>query len=339
MRRASAFLAMLLLAPWLFACAPMLAPPGPAHTEPHLIERPLGPLRLVTADGYELLMRRWMPEGEPRAVILALHGFNDHSTFVEDAALAWEQLGIATYAYDQRGFGTAPNRGLWAGSAAYKADASAALRLLAARHPGVPLYLLGESMGGAIAMVTLAEYPDLPVEGAVLAAPAVWARETMPGYQRIALLLASYSVPWFPLSGKSLKIQASDNLEALRELSSDPLVIKETRVDAVHGLADLMDEAMASAPHYATPSLLLYGAKDELVPEEPMLRLWRRLSEDTRESQRLALYDNGWHLLFRDLEAGLVIEDVAVWISDPTAPLPSAADAFATERLAAAQED
>jgi len=338
MRRARGLLAVLLLAPWLAACAPMLAPPGPGAAAPQILERPLGPLRFVTGDGYELLLRRWLPAGEPRAVILALHGFNDHSRFIETAATAWAAAGIATYAYDQRGFGTAPNRGLWAGSAAYSGDAAAAVWLLHARHPGVPLYLLGESMGGAVALVTLASQPDLPVAGAILAAPAVWARETMPAYQRIGLLIASYSVPWFPLTGKGLDIQASDNLEVLRELSHDPLVLKETRVDAVHGLADLMDQALAEAPRFGAPALLLYGAKDELVPEEPMLRLWQRLPAEASQRQRQALYKNGWHLLFRDLEAGTVIEDVVSWIAAPEAPLPSAADSFAAERLAVAQE-
>ena len=208
-------LAVLLFVPWLAACAPFLAPAGPEPGEAELVELPLGQLRLKTADGYRLLMRSWLPEqGAPRAVILALHGFNDHSTFIEDAAERWAEAGIATYAYDQRGFGTAPNRGLWAGTAAYTGDAADALRLLAARH-GVPVFLLGESMGGAVAIATLTRHPDLPVAGAILAAPAVWSRETMPFYQRMGLLMASYTVPWFPLTASGLDIQASDNIQAL----------------------------------------------------------------------------------------------------------------------------
>lgn len=327
---------MLLFVPWLAACAPYLAPQGPEPGEPALVELPLNQLRFKTADGYRLLMRSWLPaEGEPRAVILALHGFNDHSTFIEDAAGLWAEAGIATYAYDQRGFGTAPNRGLWAGAAAYTGDAADAVRLLAERH-GAPVYLLGESMGGALTIATLTRHRDLPAAGAILAAPAVWSRETMPFYQRMGLLMASYTVPWFPLTASGLDIQASDNIEALRELGRDPLVIKETRVDAVHGLADLMDEAMASATAFEAPALILYGAKDELVPEAPMLRLWQRLPESARERQRQAFYRDGWHLLFRDLSAERVIADVAAWIAAPEQPLPSGADRDATERLAAA---
>lgn len=338
MRRFKALLAVLLLFPWLAACLPYQAPPGPEKTAPFLIERPLGAVYFVTADGYQLQVRRWLPEGEPRAVILALHGFNDYSRFIEEAAEAWAAEGIATYAYDQRGFGTAPHRGLWAGTEAYVEDCAAAARLLAQHYPGRPIYLLGESMGGAVAMVALARHPDLPVAGAVFSAPAVWARETMPGYQRMGLFLASYSLPWFPLSARGVGVQASDNVEALRALSQDPLVIKETRVDAVHGLVNLMDEALSVAPQLQAKALLLYGQKDQVVPQDPMLRLWSSLPGETQGRQRPALYQNGWHLLFRDLEAAVVIADVAAWIGDPQAPLPSGADQRAAALLAAGGE-
>lgn len=331
-------LVLLLFVPWLAACAPYLAPRGPEPGTAEIVELPLGQLRFRTADGYSLLMRGWLPEGPPSATILALHGFNDHSTFIETAAKAWAEAGIATYAYDQRGFGTSPNRGLWAGSEVYAGDTADALRLLAERHPGAPVYLLGESMGGAIALATLARHPEAPAAGTILAAPAVWSRATMPFYQRFSLMLASYTVPWFPLSASGLDIQASDNIEVLRELGTDPLVIKETRVDAVHGLADLMDEAMAAAESFEAPALLLYGAKDELVPEEPMLGLWRRLPAEARDRQRQAFYEDGWHLLFRDLGAETVIADVVAWIASPDTPLPSGADLAATARLTADAE-
>ncbi len=328
----------MLLLPWLAACAPVLAPPGPTVTEAAIQERPLGPWRYQTADGYQLVLRHWDPAGEPKAVILALHGFNDHSTFIGEAAEVWAGDGIATFAYDQRGFGNSPNRGYWAGSQAYADDAATLVRLLAGRYPGRPVYLLGESMGGAIAMVTATHHPEASLAGVILSAPAVWARANMPYYQRWVLLLASYSIPWFPLTGGGLDIQASDNIVALRALGADPLVIKNTRVDAVHGLADLMDEALAAAPELTRPALLLYGMKDELVPADPMFKLWESLPDGAKAQQRQALYKNGWHLLFKDLNAALVIGDVAAWIAAPDAPLPSGADRQASETLAGLRE-
>lgn len=303
------------------ACAPHFVPAGPVVDQPRVEAG-----HWVTADGLDLPLRSWLPEGQPKAVILALHGFNDYSAAFEGAGAFWAARGIATYAYDQRGFGAAPHHGLWAGSETMSGDLVSLAGLVRARHPGTPLYILGESMGGAVVMVAMAENPGFRVDGVILAAPAVWARATMPGYQRFALEVVAYLMPWAHLTGEGTNIQASDNIEMLRALGRDPLVIKRTRVDAVYGLTDLMDQALASADRISVPLLLLYGENDQVIPEEPTLLAWNDLPAKANGRQRLAIYQNGWHMLLRDLEAETVLEDITVWIEDPTAPLPSGAD-------------
>ena len=96
-------------------------------------------------------------------------------------------------------------------------------------------------MGGAVIMAALTSNNPPMAEGAILVAPAVWGRVTMPFYQRWLLGLAARTLPWLKLSGKGLGIQASDNIEMLRTLGRDPLVIKETRIDTLWGLVNLMD--------------------------------------------------------------------------------------------------
>ena len=315
-------------------CAPTRIPPGPGATEP-AIKTSGRSARLVMDDGASLRLRSWLPRdgAAPRAVILALHGFNDHSRAFQAPGLAWAKAGIATYAYDQRGFGDHEHAGLWAGQERMARDARTAAAVVAARHPGVPLYLLGESMGGAVALVAQAEAPIPEVAGTILSAPAVWARETMPSYQQAALWLFARVIPWGRLSGSGLGIQASDNVAMLRALGRDPLVIKRTRVDAIEGLTDLMSAALEAAPRFEVPALLLYGDKDEIMPRGPTLALWGALPEQADGLQRRALYETGWHMLLRDLQARTVRDDIAAWIADPAAPLPSGADRAAEAAL------
>ncbi|MGF1608955.1 MAG: alpha/beta hydrolase [Kiloniellales bacterium] len=290
---------------------------------------------VITEDGLALPLRAWLPDEArwptPTAVVLALHGFNDYSNAFDAPGQWLAGRGIATYAYDQRGFGAGPHAGLWAGSEALAADVTAAAALLGRRHPGVPLYLLGESMGGAVAILALSgpEPPD--VQGAILAAPAVWSRETMPLYQRIALWIAARTIPWARFTGSGLGIQASDNIEMLRALGRDPLVIKETRVDAMDGLTDLMSAALEAAPRLRARALLLYGDKDEVVPRGPSFRFWRELPAGA--PQRKGLYAEGWHMLLRDLQAEVVLQDIAAWIETGAGPLPSGADRHAEAAL------
>ena len=316
----------------LGACAPRVAEPGPG-LEVLGIPDGLRDEFLVTEDGVLLPLRVWRPEGEPSGVILALHGFNDYSKAFEGPAQTWAAAGLVTYAYDQRGFGAAPQRGLWAGSAAMTGDLGTAARALRARHPDLPLFLLGNSMGGAVILAALGGGDPPPGDGIILVAPAVWARAAMPWYQRSALWLAAHTVPWAKPSGRGLAIRASDNDEMLRGLGRDPMVIKRTRIDTVYGLVNLMDEALAAAPAVDRPTLLLYGEKDEIVPKDPTFRLWRDLPAETDGLHRRALYAEGWHMLLRDLQAEVVLRDIVAWTRDRHAPLPSSADARAMAAL------
>ncbi len=121
-RRSLAGAVCALLAMAVAACAPagpdapgqQLAAIGPVP--PHLPHPALTDAAFTTTDDKVLPLRRWLPDGgaPPRAVILALHGFNDYSNAFDAPAREWTKDGIATYAYDQRGFGGAPGtRTLW----------------------------------------------------------------------------------------------------------------------------------------------------------------------------------------------------------------------------------
>ena len=110
----------------------------------------------------------------------------------------------------------------------------------------------------------------------------------------------------------------------LRALSRDPLVIKQTRVDAMWGIVNLMDDALASARRFDAPALFLYGARDEIVPPDATLRMFESLPADGAHT--IAVYDAGYHMLLRDLQAPTVWQDVLAWIGDRRATLPSGAD-------------
>jgi alpha-beta hydrolase superfamily lysophospholipase len=292
---------------------------------------------LVADDGAKLPLRRWLPDGPPKAVILALHGFNDYSHAFAMPGKEWALDGIATYAYDQRGFGEAPERGLWVGSARLAEDFAQATRLLRRRYPGTPLFCLGESMGGAVVAAAeagdagTAEKPDC--DGIILSAPAVWGRDTMNVFERVALWTGDRLFPSMTLTGRGLHILASDNIPMLIALGRDPLVIKATRVDTIDGLVDLMDRAQAAAPEIKSPMLLLYGAHDQLVPLDATERFIDHLPYAARATRKIAWYQHGYHMLLRDLDGRLVWRDVESWIADARAPLPSGADLLASRVL------
>lgn len=310
------------------------SPPARSAPASHAADRRLVPPDLVftLADGVRLPARMWLAPaeragGRPKAVILALHGFNDSRDAWELPAPVLAADGISVYAPDQQGFGAAPLRGRWAGSDRMVDNAAALARLVAAREPGVPLFLMGESMGGAVLMALAARPEPLPVAGYVLLAPAVWSRDQMSPVLTASLWAAATLAPDWQLTGQTLplKISASDNRAALYRLAYDPLTVRATRTGTLRGLVDLMSRAQDAAPRVHGRMLVTYGGRDQLVPARSTAATWAMLPADVRRS----FYPAGYHLLMRDLNRQAVIEDVASWILTPEQPLPSGGDVAA----------
>lgn len=274
-------------------------------------------------DGYRLPVTVWRPDDAPRAIVIALHGFNDYRNAFSGVGRHLAAQGVAIYAYDQRGFGETAQRGIWPGSDALLADAATMLRLVCHAHPGLPVYLLGESMGGAVIMGLLQETPPACLAGVVLLAPAVWGWQTMPLLQQAALWFAVHTFPGQTLTGEGLDIRPSDNIEMLRALGRDPLVIKETRVDAIFGLTNLMEAAFLAGVPAPPPALLLYGEHDEIIPAHSVCAVLGNGTGPGPGSWRMVLYPDGYHMLTRDLQAATVLEDVVAWITGQDAELPS----------------
>lgn len=315
-------------------CTATFQPMGPSLAEPRMAGT-AAETAFVTRDGFTLPLRIW-PAGRgasPRAVVLALHGFNDYSNCFTDAGAYFAARGITTYAYDQRGFGATRDAGIWAGAETLRADLKTAIGLVRAIHPGVPLYLMGESMGGAVVLSALASADAPAVTGTILVAPAVWGLETMDFLPRAALWLSYNTLPgWVVHPPSGLGIKPSDNIEMLRALGRDPLAIKGARVDALWGLTELMGQAYTAAPRLKGPALVLYGAHEQVLPAAPVESVMGTFTG--KQGLRVAVYPNGYHMLLRDLQREVVMADIIHWIDHPTSPLLSGADQTPRQLLA-----
>ena len=282
---------------------------------------------MAAADGTPLTLSEWAaddPADDPRAVILGVHGYGDYgpSTF-DEAAKFWSALGIATYAYDQRGFGHNRSFGHWPGSEALAADLRSVAAQIRTRHPCLPLIVIGHSMGGGVVLAAAGQ--GLDADGLVLAAPAIWGGAEMNPLHRLVAWTAAAVVPERRFTGEGvIRIQASDNIEVLRALGRDPHYLRPPSAREIFGLVRVSDMAEAAAASVGLPALLLLGEKDEIVPNARVRRVFARLTGP----HQVIEYGQGWHLLFRDLQAERVWRDVANWAlsaapARPTCAAPS----------------
>ena len=281
-------------------------------------------------DGARLGLSVWTPPKEQKiwAVLVALHGMDDYGEAFAEAGPWFAARGVATYAYDARGFGRSPDRGIWAGEDLMTRDLGAALDAARTAHPDAIIAVLGDSMGAASAMAAFGGETPPEADRVVLAAPAVWGWSSMPPLYSAVLWSGAHLAPFQRVTPpRSLDIWPSDNIPMLRRISRDPLMITQTRIDAIYGLVNLMQSASERAAHIQAPTMFLYGAQDQIIPREAALRAVRQLPPEART----ALYPDGYHMLLRDLHAELVYQDVLTFLLDPGAPFPSGVEPLRPE--------
>lgn len=276
----------------------------------------------VSFDGVRLGLKRWMPAGEPEWVIVGLHGMNDYSNAFHLAGDWWAGQGIATYAFDVRGFGRSPERGVWAPTGMVLEDIRTCVELVRERHPHAKVALAGVSMGGGLAIAAMTDPNPPRVDRLMLFAPAVWGWSEQPLPNRASLWVTSHMVgAWVvkPPEWLVKNVMPSDNIDELRRMGRDPNLIWGARSDTIYGLVGLMEQAWRKPAELAVPTAWFYGANDHIIPKAATVEATERLSAN----QRTAFYINGWHLLLVDRQAETVWRDAAVFLRDPTAPFPS----------------
>jgi acylglycerol lipase len=256
----------------------------------------------------ELPGEHWVAATDPRATILALHSFSDYHAAFDHLGPWLAERGVTVVGYDQRGFGDAPHPGHWAGTEVMVDDAIRRAEALRA-DSDAPLYLLGESMGGAVAMLVAIRRPDL-VDGLILAAPAV--REGIfirYPYSFGLYLLASLA----PGRIEHLNRDPEHPLlrpESAERLARDPNVIREVRMDTYQGLIRMADLASNRAPEVSQPVLLMYGGRDDSIPQVAV----EHLREDWGKRVTWRFYPEAPHLLLQGRDWQRAAADIVDWV-------------------------
>lgn len=325
-------LAVILLMLTLSACAPRLVQgaltPPTGFQGPHFTSD-----AVVSFDGARLGLTRWEAAGEPWAVVVAAHGMNDYANAFHFLGKALAAEGVTTIAYDQRGFGRSPRRGIWAGRDLMVEDLRTVVALARAKNPNARIVVVGESMGGSVAALAFASDNPPAADRLILSAPGVWGFDSQPLPNKTLLWLAANftaSKVYTPPKWITDRIYPTDNREELIAMGRDQLMIWGARSDTLYGLVKLMDRAADAVGDDELPTLYLYGANDDIIPKNAAFKAVKGL----KPSDRSAYYAAGHHLLTRDKQRAVVIGDILAFIRDSEAPLPSGAPPIPGARAA-----
>jgi alpha-beta hydrolase superfamily lysophospholipase len=274
-----------------------------------------GKLRLGAGSagaGADLIWEAWLPETAPKGVALVAHGYAEHLGRYKYFAGKLNAAGIAVYALDHWGHGKSIGRyGFVPRFSAYTDGIEALLGEIEARHPGLPLFLVGHSMGGLIATLHLTTHQS-HYAGAILSGPAIQPTEEP---SKLLIWVSRMLSRFAPKLGV-LALDANG-------VSRDPGVVAAYRRDPLvytgkisarlaAEMFDAMAAARAGASKITLPILLLHGDKDSLAAPEGSVFLNAHVASADRT---LKLYSGLYHEIFNEPERDSVIGDVTDWIA------------------------
>lgn len=257
-----------------------------------------------------LFYQRWYPSHEPKAVVAIVHGFGEHSSRYAHVANELVQRKLAVYGFDLRGHGRSPGqKGHINAFDEFREDVAAYLQMISQQEPDRPIFLLGHSLGGLIALNYALYYPD-GLSGVVASGPHLADPPVSPALVKIGQMLSRV---WPSLSinvGLDTKALSRDANE-VQAYETDPLVHGKGTPRMSTELATAVDWTQDHAAEFQPPLLIIHGDADRLTDPAASLRFYENVKS---ANKRYISYEGGYHESFNDIHRERVITEVGQWL-------------------------
>jgi alpha-beta hydrolase superfamily lysophospholipase len=262
------------------------------------------------SNGLNLYYQSWLPQGKAQAVVVIVHGFSDHCGRYNTLTEALLQHHLAVYAYDLRGHGRSSGKeGHVDHFDDYRQDTRKFIDFAHQRHPGLPLFLFGHSMGGLIALDQALYFPE-ELSGVIASTPLIGTPAVNPVKLWSARLL-SRLWPTLSMNVGLDETAISRDEEVVRAYRDDPLVRGRGSVRLATELEDAMSETQANAHLLKIPLLIYFGSEDQITSPEYSKRFYNNV-QNTDKS--IIIYDGGYHECHNDIHNERVGIEVSQWI-------------------------
>uniref|UniRef100_A0A3Q2HH66 Monoglyceride lipase n=1 Tax=Equus caballus TaxID=9796 RepID=A0A3Q2HH66_HORSE len=296
---------------------------------------------LVNADGLYLFCKYWKPTGTPKALIFVSHGAGEHCGRYDELAQMLVGLGLLVFAHDHVGHGQSEGeRMVVSDFHVFVRDVLQHVDIMQKDYPGIPVFLLGHSMGGAIVILTAAERPG-HFSGMVLISPLVLANPesatTFKDYPKSLVDMTRTVFSWIPvpawvLAAKVLNLvlpnmslgpidasMLSRNKTEVDLYNADPLICRAgLKVCFGIQLLNAVSRVERALPKLTLPFLLLQGSADRLCDSKGAYLL---MESSKSQDKTLKIYEGAYHVLHKELPevTNSVFREINMWVSQRTA--------------------
>ncbi|MBR9991321.1 MAG: lysophospholipase [Gemmatimonadetes bacterium] len=267
---------------------------------------------LSGVSGLHLAYHSWEPS-QPRAVLVVVHGLGEHSGRYAEFGRRMAEGGIATFAMDLRG------HGLSDGQRGHVPSFDVLLQELDRFHrevrgikdARVPMFLLGHSLGGLIALRYQEEY-DARFRGAIIVSPWLATAMSVPRWKaNIAHALAKL-IPVLPLSAGIDAAHVSRDPDVVEAYRDDPLVHDTVTPRFFSEVSMAMGLALQRSDRIREPLLFMLAGDDHLVDTDKSLRFARSL---TATDVTVKVYPDHYHELLNEIDRATIHREVREWIA------------------------
>eukprot|EP00029_Vermamoeba_vermiformis_P006767 TRINITY_DN2739_c0_g1_i1.p1 TRINITY_DN2739_c0_g1~~TRINITY_DN2739_c0_g1_i1.p1 ORF type:complete len:333 (-),score=90.11 TRINITY_DN2739_c0_g1_i1:61-990(-) len=253
----------------------------------------------------------WIPKN-PKAVLFFIHGLGEHVHRYHHVSRHFAELGFAVYALDHEGHGR--SKGLkkeyFDRFHGLIADIFQFIDESAAKHPELPLFALGHSMGGCLVMQCVYQRPNF-FRGVVLSGPAVGLPPDVSSFLYKVSKPISALFPGLGIQPLDTTTLCSDK-EMVKEYLEDPFVWKG-KVRARVG-TEILNAAMYNLEHaqeFRTPFLLCQGQKDLIVNPAKCQEFFDKCGE---EDKQFVYFKESMHEILFDVENQSVKDTMGKWL-------------------------
>ena len=262
-------------------------------------------------DGLALYYQAWLPSSPARATLINLHGLGDHSGLYPSIATHFPARGFAVYAYDMRGNGRSPGQRAYLESwADYRGDLHAFLAKVREWEPGLPVFVLGHSLGALVVLEYALHFPTA-LGGVIAAAPPLGKVGVPPLLMALGRVM-SRIWPRFSLEvGMDLSGLARDP-SVIQTVLADPLFHRRGTARLSTEVTAAISRVQARAGDLAVPLLIVHGSADRMVPPDGSREFFQKVRYPIREFRE---YPGAYHGLFADWDQEHVLADVERWLN------------------------
>lgn len=265
---------------------------------------------VTASDGLRLFVRRYEVDGAKAGVVIA-HGFGEHSGRYDALNRHLTSNGYSVTVYDHRGHGLSDGLpGHVESFSEYDDDLERVLKLENERVGSRPVFLIGHSMGGLIALRFAARRGD-QVAGVAVSAPLIAVAVSVPAHKIMIAKVGARFSPRMRVDNEINPSHLSRDPEVGRAYAADPLVNRKVSAKWFAEATKAMQEAADWAPRIQTPLLVMHGTEDRLASVDATKRLFERAGSSDKE---LVIYPGYYHELFNEPEKEEVFERVTQWL-------------------------